>query len=295
MLDIIDHNNHPTWTPVYKRLNRENGAKTYSEDIIKFYVPVFEKHFEHNRQKNLLITVNNAWDTVYSKYKQIFLFVHERGINEEIRQIRLNDLKLFNKKNKHAKVWFIVWSQQQCEELTANNLNAIYLPMAIDTQKFIKYRDYPKFYDNRIIYFGNIIGKKIKPFNELWKVCRRKGFGLDSISQNTYNNGFFKLNKPAIYKLISRYKYGVGVGRSAQEMSAMGLKVFCYGYGDSLLPNEKNREKILSQNCTSWGEGLPLDELGRKMNNKLLDSLAPINLDCREVAKLLDAILDGLF
>src|SRR5690606_14852218 len=52
-------------------------------------------------------------------------------------------------------------------------------------------------------------------------------------------------------KLVSQYEYGIGVGRAAQEMMAMGLKVIIAGRNYSGAVTNRNLPIHLSSNCNS--------------------------------------------
>lgn len=295
MLDIIDHTNHPSWTPINKRLGRENGARTYSVDIVKFYAPVFEKVFLGD-EKVLLITVQN-WNSmeIWSGYDKIFVFVHERGGTPEVRREKLEGLKNFAEANSKSEVWFICWCPQHEKEIRDAGLNGFYLPMGIDTEIYKPYREVPKMKNNRIVYFGNIIHGKKEPFKDLKQIIERKGWKLDYISLNKFNGVGLGLTIEECRRILSKYQYGVAVGRSAQELSAMGLKVFCYAYGDVMFPNtDEKAKRLLEQNNTSWGEGISLEELGGLLTNLNLGKLKPIYRDCRDTAKELESKLQQI-
>lgn len=289
MLEVMSHLNHPTWTKVYKRLGRENGAATYSRDIVKYYIPVFEELYGKKKTNVLVMTVNNCWDMTLKKYKKIFLFLHERGVDENARALRMNRIKTFVKANPQAKVIFITWHKLHCEEIKKEGMNAFYLPMAIDVEEFAKYSDNKKKYNSRLIYFGNITKPKIKSFNNFRRCVNRRGWQLDYISDNKFNGGFFKLKKDKILWHLSQYNYGVAAGRAAQELSAMGLKVICVGYDTVLVPRtEEDAKDIMDRNCVAWAEdGESLDDFKKWISLQGMRSLKPIHRDCKDVAELL--------
>lgn len=295
MLKVIDHTNHPSWTPINLRLGRENGARTYSRDIVKFYVPVFKRVFS-GKERVLLITVQN-WNSceVWKGYSKIFVFVHERGSSEEVRKQKREALKKFAEVNSPAKVYFIVWCPQHEDELIRDGLNAIYLPMAIDMDVFVKYQKVPKNKNKTFIYYGNIIQQKVEPFKRFREIALLNGWKVDFISKDRLNGKGFKLSPEQIRRIIAQYKYGVAVGRSAQELSAMGVKVVCYALGDVMLArNDEEAEKLMAQNNTSWGEGMKLEDFMKIANETELDKIRPLCRDCRDIAKELESKLQQI-
>lgn len=295
MLKVIDHTNHPSWTPINLRLGRENGARTYSRDIVKFYVPVFKRVF-NGKERVLLITVQN-WNSceVWKGYSKIFVFVHERGSSEEVRKQKREALKKFAEVNSPAKVYFIVWCPQHEDELIRDGLNAIYLPMAINMDVFVKYQKVPKNKNKTFIYYGNIIQQKVEPFKRFREIALSSGWKVDFISKDRLNGKGFKLSPEQIRRIIAQYKYGVAVGRSAQELSAMGVKVVCYALGDVMLArSDEEAERLMAQNNTSWGEGLKLEDFMKIANETELDKIKPLCRDCRDIAKELEKKLQQI-
>lgn len=295
MLKVIDHTNHPSWTPINLRLGRENGARTYSRDIVKFYAPVFKRVFS-GKERVLLITVQN-WNSceVWKGYSKIFVFVHERGSSEEVRKQKREALKKFAEVNSPAEVYFIVWCPQHEGELIRDGLNAIYLPMAIDMDVFVKYQKVPKNKNKTFIYYGNIIQQKVEPFKRFKETALLNGWKVDFISKDRLNGKGFKLSPEQIRRIIAQYKYGVAVGRSAQELSAMGVKVVCYALGDVMLArNDEEADKLMAQNNTSWGEGMKLEDFMKIVNETELDKIRPLCRDCRDIAKELESKLQQI-
>ena len=296
MLKVIDHTNHPSWTPINVRLGRENGAKTYSMDIVKFYAPVFKRVFA-GRGKVLLITVQN-WNSCekWKGYDKIFVFVHERGGTEEVRVKKREALKKFAEVNSQSEVWFIVWCPQHEKELKDEGLNCFYLPMAIDVDKFLPYKSINKNLGKKFIYYGNLLNDKVPAFMKLKVMVESNGWKLDYISMDRLNGYGFRLSPDKIRRRLARYKYGFAVGRSAQELSVMGVKVVCYSTNDVMFARtDEESKKLLEQNNTSWGEGLSLEEFSKFLDEKELDKIQPRFNDCKDIAKVLEKkLLDTL-
>ena len=78
--------------------------------------------------------------------------------------------------------------------------------------------------NGRIIYFSNIYDEKSKTISEM----KEMGLKFDTMSQGKFNGqGDFNWNEAI--EIVSEYEYGIGVGRSAIEMLAMGMKVIIAG------------------------------------------------------------------
>lgn len=295
MLEIIHHLNHPTWTPVNQRLKRTNGAFTYSEDIIKFYAPIFEELYGENKKNVLLMTVNNDWDAQWKGFDVIFLFIHEWNA-KDIDGTELERVRRFKRANKKSRVIFLVNHKREEIEFIENGLEAIWVPMAIDTQKFAEYKKIKKNITNRVIYFGNITARKREPLQELVRCLRLRKFSVDVVSSNRINFGT-RLPRDKLLRKIASYKYGVGVGRCAEEMSAMGIKTIIYSHKykhndvplASVITNREEKGLALQDNYCSRYYGENLFDALQKMRE-----IIPIEVDCRDVAEILRLDLKAL-
>lgn len=97
------------------------------------------------------------------------------------------------------------------------------------------------------VYYGNLIGAKQKPIERLKKIRFDLVSGVSSQSE--------------ALRRVSQYRYGIGVGRCALEMMAMGLKVLIFGKdlgGLILTPDdfERQREANFNANVITGVGGL---------------------------------------
>lgn len=112
--------------------------------------------------------------------------------------------------------------------MESKGINATWVPMAIDVAEVSKYNTGQKRCEDKIIYFGNLYRDKHDQFEDLQQLCRSVGLTMDYISDGCFN-GDKKVSQEEAWKIISTYKYGIGVGRCALEMYALGLKVLIAG------------------------------------------------------------------
>lgn len=234
-MQLYNHRNSPGWTEVHKRLNmRNNGAAIYSENITKWYYPIFQEVFA-DFSDVALVTVTRESHPVRFKERLIFCFRHECRFRQ---QNTVENCLNFCRLNKHARVIFIVWDEDCAQELTKHGMNALFLPMAIDVAEVRAHklatetplsRTGSETYTNRVIYFGNLRAPKQSAYYYLKLAVQRHGWYLDRISADRLNDGR-KLTRAQILETISRYRYGVGVGICAHEMAALGLRTYIYAY-----------------------------------------------------------------
>lgn len=81
------------------------------------------------------------------------------------------------------------------------------------------------------VYYGNIVGHKRTAFDRLY------GIGFDVVAGIS--------DQQVALQRVAQYRYGIGVGRCALEMMAMGLKVLLFGkdFGGIILSEDDFRRQ----------------------------------------------------
>lgn len=291
MIELFNHENSPVWAEKNKRMGLQNGAKTYSEAITKWYWPVFLKRFEDSKDNIAVITVTTENNPIrFSKFNKIFLFLHECSY---MRQPTISRARRFKEMNNQAEVTFIVWSESTAKAMEKQGLKTIFLPMAIDLRNLQKYVANPGHkFDNRIIYYGNLRGSKRPYVTYLMNKAHEIGWEVDYISDNSFNGDSYKLTREEIFYAIQQYKFGAGVGICAHEMAALGLKVFLYAYNfkaNCPYTEEQAAHYIRNNLCSMEEADVLVTDAIRNLGH--MKRFKPV--DVAENAKLLKNILEN--
>ena len=237
-MNLIDHTN-PIWA---SKMRRINGAYTYSQDLVKYQVPHWEKVLGEN---DLISTCPKIYERdVIDNCGTIIQYLHSYPYERPVEKIQavVDELSL-----KCNRIVFVSGYKEYVRRLTYNGINAVYAPMSIDV-KAVQEFEQPKIHSNRIIYFGNVVREKVSLFNKLHQSCKEAGLEFDYISTGRMN-AKIEMTREEVLQTISTYKYGIGVGRCAQEMMALGVKVIIAGqrFG-GLIVTEEDYERQLATN-----------------------------------------------
>lgn len=288
-MKLYNHLNSPVWSEKNQAKKLVNGAKRYSEVITKYYFPVFQEVLKDDPNTVVITVTTENVPQTFKEYKRIFLFLHECRYRQQPTIARCRN---FVEANPQAEVWFIVWEQDTAKVISERGMNAIYLPMAIDLDEINAFKtDTPKL--DKIIWFGNIRQAKKPFFKYFMEQCNRHGIRMDYISNSNFN-GTYPLNRQQILATLQNYKYGVGVGICAHEMSALGLKVFIYSYNwycNCAYNKEQGRELISKNLCSPETAHITVPDALR--SRELMTVIDPV--DIKDNAKLLKRILTEKF
>src|SRR5690606_4586092 len=129
---------------------------------------------------------------------------------------------------KFDRIIFITAYKAYRDLLLKEGYKAVYIPMAIDVETVRQFQS-PRAGHDRFLWFGNVYGVKRPLFNHVRQYCKAIRIGLDYLSYRKLNSVEPVKNGPDTFKLISQYKYGIGVGRCALEMWALGMRVIVAG------------------------------------------------------------------
>lgn len=197
--------------------NAINGAVTYSIDIVKYQLPEWEKVLG---PRDLLSTAPPPHTLkLPSNINNAIIYLHSWPVNEDMMAFQTRFV--FPAKN----IIYITAYKPYCEVLRKNGHQAVYIPMSIDASNIQQYST-PKT-SVGFVYYGNITQVKQSTYRHIKRKCRDLRIKLDTISHNIYNGR--KLTQEEALSIVSSYKYGIGVGRCALEMHALGLKTIIAG------------------------------------------------------------------
>lgn len=245
-ITIFDHNTHQSWNALYKSrhesVNRTNGGYTYSQDIVKFHVPVIKEILDNQTTyKNIFICSVQMPENelLIAKPDLVICYIHEFMEREYPRCVEF--VSRYN-----GKTIFITSRANLCKKLNENGMTAVLLPMAIDVPEIAKYAKSEKYTGKRVIYFGNrYLGKGIG-YEATKKSFLQKGWIFDTISNNKFNDTT-DLTRDQVLATVAKYKYGIGEGRCVLEMNALGIKTLI---------------------CASKNQGIFVDEIDFEMQKK---------------------------
>lgn len=209
---VYDHN-HPEWRDRYNRLNRTNGAFTYSRDICQWHMPVW----------GALLGPEHSVATCGKVPGATIQYLHERTHSDLDSSTRL----------------FVTTYKDLAEALGSRGL---WLPNAIDAAALPAHKP-----TRGWVYYGNIIGAKRS--------------AMDQVAALKFDVVAGIADQRTALRMVSQYRFGIGVGRCALEMMAMGLKVMIFGkaFGGLILSNqdlERQREANLNGNVITGAASL---------------------------------------
>lgn len=200
---VYDHN-YGSWRDRYDRLNRTNGAYTYSKDICKWHLPVWKE----------LLGPNDSVATCGKVPGATVQYLHERTHDDLSDETKL----------------FVTTYKDLAQSLGRRGL---WIPNTIDADGLPEHSGASGW-----VYYGNVIGHKRDPLRH---------FGYLKI----HTVSGVKDQKEALAR-VARHKYGIGVGRCALEMMAIGLKVLIFGKDlGGLILSQEDFDKQRSANFNS--------------------------------------------
>jgi hypothetical protein len=183
-----------------------HGRSTYVDDFHKIITPVLEDTFKIGE-----VSPDVVWSPIripseyMDKYPDAHFLINlhdDAGVIHSIRD--------------GVKCTFITHYKRILAEYK-DKIDVRFIPMSIDTEVLPDV--VPKTQDS-MIYFGNVYKNKKDKYEEL-----KREYKFDTLSYSYYNDGKVRLSQKECWDIVSKYEYGMGVGRSAIEMLCMGLKV----------------------------------------------------------------------
>lgn len=210
-LTVLDHT-EPRWALRYTRTHRENGAATYSKDIIQHQIPVWREYLKDD-------TVISTCPPLFEWDKRVALavqYLHTYDYKDPTGPA----MRIYLSVKKYAdRVLFVTAYKALEKQLQDQGLNAIYVPMTIDTKKVYSRITEKEHGPGVAVYFGNIIKGKVPFFADFKERVRDLGWTVHHIAGS----------QPYCWEQVSCFEYGIGVGRCALEMMALGTKTMIAG------------------------------------------------------------------
>lgn len=259
---LLDHT-EPSWVSVFAF---ENGAHTYSQDIVKYQIPRFEKVL--GKSAVISTCARFSKTSLTGSYDVAIQYLHSYRYHGAVEDIQMLRRKLpFRAK----RLIFLSAYEKFTNELNAAGFTAVHIPMAIDVEHVRQFRAAEANILPKFLWYGNITHSKRAMFNQTRRAVESAGYQFDYISKGLFN-GVTPITKEEAWALASQYKYGAAVGRCAQELMALGVKTLIVGqrYG-GIITNPSHYTKQLSTNMNGrlTTDSLYISDAVARINNSM--------------------------
>ena len=235
-ITVFDHN-HECFT---RAKPFENGAATYSADIIRYQLHRWEAALPQDMDVTLYTALPpNRLGFRLPDADLSITYLHTHPVRDCLAPIR----KAQDYDHASLRVYVTAYYAYHCA-LTAAGYHSAYVPMSI--APMARREIVP--HDKRMIWFGNVYHSKRQTLDRLRTACKKAGWKLDVISRGKFNDRDPVTREHAL-DIIAQYPYGAGVGRCAMEMQAMGMKVLIAGDDiGGLIMDENDRQQQIKTN-----------------------------------------------
>lgn len=154
------------------------------------------------------------------------------------KQEPVEDLNWFDK----DRILYITQYKDQADFLQECGYNAYYVPMRIRVDGLPS-----KSGNSKAVYFGNVYENKEETLRLIKSVC-----DVDVVSFGRLNDGDVVMDRSECLDVVSGYSFGIGVGRCALEMVAMGMPVLVAGKNvGGMLASQEDLDFHSLCNCNS--------------------------------------------
>lgn len=143
---------------------------------------------------------------------------------------------------------FVTAYRSLATKLTEIGLEAMYLPMTVDVQAVAEHRVEVEQRIRGAVYFGNVTEPKRAEHHAMAAALERAGLPVDTISENVYRGQ--RVTQHEAWAIASQYTVGVGVGRCALELLALGLPVIVSGAQFGGIVTTEAEHAV--QSATNW-------------------------------------------
>lgn len=272
MIKIIDHTD-PHWYSLYVGHGRENGAMTYSKDIVKYHLPIWRSELKKSGINNAIIgtcrLLRNNNLVLPKKTDLVVQYLHTYSSLNPLREIKLVTEQI---PTEYKKIMFVTAYKDLVPIANAYGYNAIFIPMTVDAGYIRQFaRDKNPHLINRVVYFGNLTRKRRRLYTQARSVLLRRGMAVDLISNNRLNGGLKTLSQQECWQIASQYTYGMGAGRSALELAALGVKVMYINYNNAYVASSEEEYEMLE--AKNFSGNIGRDTLFRsvlRFNNSII-------------------------
>lgn len=207
-----------------------HGGRTFGEDFDRVVAPLIKSFAKRdNTDREVLFssvrTANMLPKEAQKTYDQAFLIIHSFPTKVTVKAYERYILGL----TAHlpgTPVHFFCHYKALADFINSRtDYTASFVPMTVDIHR-LPSREDPVEENGRWIYFGNVTTKKRALLSQLKELLPE----LDVLSFG-YLNGDVrkKYTQQECWELVQNYSYGIGVGRSFIEMSAMGIPCLIAG------------------------------------------------------------------